>query len=82
VNVDIKLPKAFIDYINEVAIKQNKWCKNLDECFSRDLLRIMIADLDKDKDIPLEKYTIPKCIAYYFSGIMDAYGWGRGNETK
>ena len=24
-NVDIKLPKAFIDYINEVAIEQNKW---------------------------------------------------------
>lgn len=35
-NVDIKLPKAFIDYINEVAIKQNKWYKNLGECCGRD----------------------------------------------
>jgi hypothetical protein len=82
VNVDIKLPKAFIDYINEVAIKQNKWYKNLGECCSEDLLRIMIADLDKDKNIPLEKYTIPRCIGYYFSEIMDAYGWGNNNETK
>jgi hypothetical protein len=53
VNVDIKLPRAFIDYINEVAIK-------LGECCSRDLLRIMIADLDEGKDVALEKYTIPR----------------------
>ena len=62
---------AFIDSINEVAIKQNKWYKDLSECCSEDLLRIMIADLDKDKDIPLERYTIPKCIGYHFEEIMD-----------
>ena len=56
--------------------------KDLGECCSEDLLRIMIADLDKNKEIALGKYTIPKCIGYYFNEIMETYGWGSDNEIK
>jgi hypothetical protein len=41
----------------------------------------VIADLDKDNDIAVGKYTIPKCIGYYYSEIMDSYGWGSDNKT-
>jgi hypothetical protein len=63
VRVKLKLPAAFLKYIQEVAIKEKKWNKDLDSFCSDELIRVMIAELDGDEKMALKNYTIPKAIA-------------------
>jgi hypothetical protein len=73
VQVKLKLPAAFLEYIQEVGIKQKQWNKNLDEYCSDELIRAMTAHLDGDKEIVLPKHTIPRAIAFRDKEIIDAY---------
>jgi hypothetical protein len=73
INMKIKLPKAFVDYINEKTMTEiGQYC-------SEEITLSMIAHLDGGEDIVLKNYTIPKAIAYRDNEIMNAYlgkHWG------
>jgi hypothetical protein len=76
-NVEVKLPIAFIEYINEKAVEKYRWSKNLEEYCNRLILELMIANVDNDKDMVLSSHTIPGFLAYYDDGIINAT-LGRG----
>ena len=75
VNVDLTLPAAFLEYITEIAIKQNHESKDLNEYCSESLIQAMIAHLDGDEIIllPSKKYLIPGAIAFQHNEIMERY---------
>lgn len=64
VDVKLKLPSAFVEYINEVAIKQNNEAKDLDE-YCNEVLLGMITHLDGSQDIFPNVFhsSYPKCTA-------------------
>jgi hypothetical protein len=74
-NVKIKLPQAFVDYINENTTT------DLSQYCSEEVITAMIAHLDGGGDIVLKNYTIPRAIAFRYNDIMNAYmgkNWGEG----
>ena len=73
VDVKISLPLAFLEYINEVAIRKNREAETLDQYCSEEMIRAMIAHLDNDKDTVLNSHTIPRCIAFLDKEILDHY---------
>ena len=74
-NVKLRLPAAFWEYIEEIAIKQNHENKDLDEYCTEEILQAIIAQLDADKIIllPSKKYMIPRAIAWRDSEIVEHY---------
>jgi len=73
-NVKLTLPAAFLEYIEEIAVKQKGW-KDISDYCSYELTRAMIAHLDRDKDIvlPSKKYTVPRAIAFEYDEILGHY---------
>jgi predicted Ser/Thr protein kinase len=67
VNVKLRMPAAFLEYIQEVARE------DLDNFCSHEIVRAMITHLDGDKSIRLDRYTIPKAIAYRDKEILEHY---------
>ena len=55
--------KAFVDYINEIIVKQKEYAKDIDEYCNNEILQGMIDTLDNDVDTHLKNYTIPKLLA-------------------
>ena len=51
------MPRAFVDWINEVAIKQKRWFKDVNEYCTDEVLQGIIATLDGDENILLKNYT-------------------------
>jgi hypothetical protein len=70
INIKVKLPQAFLDYINEIEKEDlGKYC-------SEEVIVSMIAHLDGGEDIVLKKYTIPRGVAFLYNEIMHTYaGW-------
>lgn len=66
-------PSAFVDYIHEVVIKQEKWNKDLDEFCSDEVRQSIIAYLDGGEGVRTKDYVIPRCIASYNRQIFNAY---------
>jgi hypothetical protein len=76
VNIKIRLPKALIDYINEVEVEQHRCVKDLDQYCSEEVMRVMASHLDNAEDTVLKNYTIPSGLAGYDDEIMEVYyGW-------
>ncbi|MGI8832064.1 MAG: hypothetical protein ACR2IS_05430 [Nitrososphaeraceae archaeon] len=73
IDVKLRLPKAFLDYIHEVAIKQEKWNKDLDEFCSDEATQSVIAYLDCSESVRTKDYVIPRDIASYNKQIFNAY---------
>lgn len=73
VDVKLSLPLAFVEYINEIAIRKNREAETLDQYCSEEMIRAMIAHLDNDKDVVPKNHTIPKCIAFLDKEILDHY---------
>lgn len=73
IEVKLRLPKAFVDYIYEVAIKQEKWNIDLDEFCSDEVMQSIIAYLDGSKGVRTKDYVIPRDIASYYKQISNAY---------
>jgi hypothetical protein len=59
INVKLRLPKAFVDYIHEVAVKQEKWNKDLDEFCSDEVIQTIIAYLDGGEGVRTKNYVYP-----------------------
>jgi hypothetical protein len=72
-HVKMRLPQAFVDYIEEVAIKKNKEATSLEEYCNQEFLAGLIAYLDNEKERVLKNYTIPKFIASQYDEIMATY---------
>jgi hypothetical protein len=73
IDVKLRLPKAFLDFIHEVAIKQEKWNKDLDEFCSDEVMQSIIAYLDGGKVVRTRDYVTPRDIASYHKQISNAY---------
>ena len=71
VNVKLRFPKAFVDYIKEVAIKHGM-AYDIDQ-YSANTCATMVSNLDGDVDIALKNYRIPKMLAYYEKEIKEYY---------
>ena len=69
----MRLPQAFVDYVEEVAIKQNREATSLEEYCNQEFLAGLIAYLDNEEERVLKNYTIPKFIALQYDEIMDTY---------
>ena len=81
-NVKVKLPVAFIGYINEKVIEKYGWSKSLEEHCNSLMLQTLTASLDNDKDMVLSSHTIPGLLANYDNEIIDAtLGRGLPNEN-
>lgn len=72
-HVKMRLPQAFVDYVEEVAIKQNREAASLEEYCNQEFLAGLIAYLDNEEERVLKNYTIPKFIALQYDEIMDTY---------
>jgi hypothetical protein len=59
--------------IQDAAITQEKWNKDLDEFCSDEVMQSIIAYLDGGKGIRTKDYVIPKDIASYHKQISNAY---------
>ncbi|HEY9386737.1 MAG TPA: hypothetical protein VIP70_06840 [Nitrososphaeraceae archaeon] len=59
-HMKMRLPQAFVDYIEEVAIKQNREAASLEEYCNQEFLAGLIAYLDNEEERVLKNYTIPK----------------------
>jgi hypothetical protein len=66
-DIKIKLPRAFVDYINE------KTTTEIGQYCSEEVTAAMIAHLDGGEEIALRNYTIPRAIAFRYNEIMNAY---------
>jgi hypothetical protein len=75
-NIKIKLPQAFVDYINENTNQ------DLSQYCSEEVTLSMIAHLDGGEDIVLKNYTIPRAIAFRDNEIMNAYMGKHWGEWK
>jgi predicted Ser/Thr protein kinase len=67
INVKLRMPAAFLEYIQEKARE------DLDNFCSHEIVRAMITHLDGDKSIHMDRYTIPKAIAYRDKEIIEHY---------
>lgn len=72
-HMKMRLPQAFVDYVEEVAIKQNRESASLEEYCNQEFLAGLIAYLDNEEERVLKNYTIPKFIALQYDEIMDTY---------
>jgi hypothetical protein len=74
VNIKVRMPKAFLDYINEIAIK-NRMADNIEEYCSHRLLTGMLADHlgDWENDTVLKDYVIPPRLGDYEREIREYY---------
>lgn len=72
-HMKMRLPQAFVDYVEEVAIEQNREAASLEEYCNQEFLAGLIAYLDNEEERVLKNYTIPKFIALQYDVIMDTY---------
>lgn len=72
-HMKMRLPQAFVDYVEEVAIKQNREAASLEEYCNQEFLAGLIAYLDNEEERVLKNYTIPTFIALQYEEIMDTY---------
>lgn len=73
IKVKLRMPKAFLDYINEIVIKQ-KVADSIDEYCSQKVLTGMLTDdLDWDTEILLKDHVIPPLIMQYQKEIRETY---------
>lgn len=49
-HVKMRLPQAFVDYVEEVAIKQNREAASLEEYCNQEFLAGLIAYLDNEEE--------------------------------
>jgi glycosylphosphatidylinositol transamidase (GPIT) subunit GPI8 len=74
VNVKVRMPKAFLDYINEIVIKSGM-ADNIEEYCSHRILTGMLADHlgDWESDIVLKDYVMPPRLGDYEREIREYY---------
>lgn len=63
-HVKMRLPQAFVDYVEEVAIKQNREAASLEEYCNQEFLAGLIAYLDNEEERVLKITQFPSLLHY------------------
>ena len=61
-HMKMRLPQAFVDYVEEVAIKQNREAASLEEYCNQEFLAGLIAYLDNEEERVLKITQFPSLL--------------------